>query len=255
MIQTHDEAGVRRLEMERPPSNALSEDLLRGLIEEVRKAQADSSVRCLVLGSALPKYFSSGLDLDELLGLPPERRSELFRSLVRAHRELAAFPRPTIAVIGGAALAGGWILAMACDFRWMSRETGRVALGEVRLGLSPTTAVIRRLCAIAKDQTLAKDLVLHGRTLKAEPALSGGFVDRLAAAGELREEALREARNLAKLPPKAYGAIKRGLNAASGLDADAPWESTLAEFEELFAGAEAQEGLAAMKEKRKPRWE
>ncbi|MFC1679836.1 enoyl-CoA hydratase/isomerase family protein [Elusimicrobiota bacterium] len=255
MIKTTDDAGIRSILMERPPSNVLSLDLMGALSEAFKDAAGDPGVRCVLLGSALPKYFSAGLDLDEIMSLPQKRRLEPFRTVFSVHRQLAGLPKPTIAVIDGTALLGGWIVAMGCDFRWMCSEKGRIALSEVRLGLSPTSPLISRLCAMSKDPTLVKELVLQGRTLKSEQALRGGFVDRLAPSAELMSEAMREARSLAKLAPKAYAAVKRDLNAANGLDDDSVWDKALEGFRGLLDADEAREGLTAQHEKRKPRWD
>lgn len=254
MIKTADEAGVRSMLMERPPSNLLSIDLLRKLEDTFAAASKDPNVRCVLLGSAVPKYFAAGLDLDEILSLPPERKIEPFRTLFAVHRALTRFPKPTIAAIDGAALLGGWIVAMACDFRWMSPEKGRISLSEVRLGLSPTEPLIRRLSAMSKDPSLVKEMVLQGKTLRAQGALRGGFVDRLVAGKDLLPEATREAKSLAKLPPRVYAAVKRDLRAADGLEDETLWETALERFKELLEAPEAAEGLAAQNEKRKPRW-
>ncbi len=253
MIEVEDSEGVRCVRLNRPPSNSLTPEMLRNIRIAVETAGQDG-IRCILLASRIKKYFSAGLDLDALFAPPKEKRIEIFLDLLDTHRTLALYPGPTIAGIGGYAMLGGWILAMACDFRWMAEETGRFALSEIRFGLSPTEFLLRRLRVMGADIVLSKQLVLRGKTLKAADGLKGGFVDRLVPAAELEEAVLQEARRLAKSPPTAYAAVKRSLIDSAGL-ADGLWERSIADFKKIFNGAEAQEGLLAMKEKRTPRWD
>ncbi len=246
---------MRALALDRPPSNALNLVLLDALIREIEDARNDPSVRSLLLVSNNPKYFSSGLDLDEMLSFPDTERASLFERMVAVHRALADFPKPTVAAIEGYALLGGFIIALGCDWRLLAEETGKVALSEVRLGLSPGAALVRLVFGLTGKPVLAKELVLKGRTLKAPEALEAGFIDRCYPAEGFRERAFRESEHLAKIAPSAYAAIKKSARAALLPDEDALWRESREEFERILAVKEAQEGLAAMKEKRKPKWE
>lgn len=245
---------VLRLTLNSPPTNALSAALLAALSREAEAASADAGVRAVLLDSAGGKYFSSGLSLEDLFAVPPERRVELFRALLRAHRTLAELDKPVIAAVGGRAILGGWILAMGCDFRLLV-PSGRVALSEVRYGLTPTEILVRRMLSISNSPAAVKELVLRGKTFTAEAALAAEFVDRIVPEADLETEALAAARALARSAPAAYGKVKRALRAASGAYDAALWDREMADFAALLATDEAAEGLAAMNEKRKPRWE
>ncbi|MBI4386495.1 MAG: enoyl-CoA hydratase/isomerase family protein [Elusimicrobia bacterium] len=251
--QDHD--AVRALLLNRPPSNNLSLALLNALIEEVEAVRADPRVRCLVLGSALPKYFSSGLDLSEMLSLPDGQRPEFFHRLMRVHRALRDLSCPTVAAVGGYALLGGFILTLACDVRCIAEESGRVSLSEIRLGLSPTTPLIRLVLAATGRPGLVKELLLQGKTLKASEALAAGLVDDILPSDGFWDAALHKAHQLAKVPPRAYASVKRAVRSALLPNEDELWAQGAREFQELFSGPEAREGIAAMREKRKPRWE
>ncbi len=253
MVIKEQQGRVRILRLANPPANILTTSLLGVLKGEIELAGRDPSVRCLMLASSYPRYFSTGLDLGEVISLPPERRGEVFGALFATYHALGAFPKPTLAAIGGSAILGGWILAMACDFRLLAEGTGRIALSEIRMGLSPGSELIARLSRISSSPTLVKEMVLRGRTLRADEALVGGFVDRLVPAEALEEESLKEARHLAKLPHGAYASVKRSLwGFAPGGDVLSP--ETLDEFHNLLASPEAQEGVLAMREKRRPRF-
>lgn len=250
MIAVTQVERVRVLRLERPPSNELDLSLLARLRAEARAAAEDPGTRCLVLASALPKYFSSGLDVAEMARLPAGDEAKLFLSLLDTYRELRRLPKPTLAAIGGSAVLGGWIIAMACDVRLMTPE-GRVALSEIRYGLTPSSLLVQRALSLGGDARAVKDLVLRGRALRADEAAAAGLVDRVVAAEVLEAESLKEARALARMAPAAYASVKRSL----WPEDEALWQKSLAEFRETLAGEEAREGLAALKEKRRPRWE
>lgn len=245
---------VRVLRLANPPGNVLNLRLLETLRDEIALAANDPTVRALVLASSYPRYFSTGLDLPEMASRARERQSEHFLRLLDVYRSLRDLPKPTVAAIGGSALLGGWILAMACDFRLLS-DDGRVSLAEIRAGLSPSPILLHRLREISASPAAVKELALKGRTLRADEALSGGLVDRVVPAAQLPEEALKEARLLAKQAPAAYAAVKGGLSQLTPEEEQRLWERSCREFSAIFASAEAQEGLAALREKRRPRYE
>lgn len=245
-----EEGKVRVLLFSRPPGNTLLKADLDALASAVREP---GSARALVLGSSTPKYFSSGLDLEPIVSADPSRRAETFEALLGAYKALLLCPRPVVGALSGAALLGGWILAMACDFRVLASDTGKVALSEVRLGLSPTRLLVSRLSALCKDPRLTKEMVLRGSTIRAEEAFAAGLADELAPESEVLARAVKLAGTLAKAAPNAYASVKSALNAPF-LD-EALWRQSLQDFKDVITGPEGSEGLAAMKEKRRPRWD
>lgn len=253
-LRIEDHGRVRLLLLDRPPANALSFAMLDAIGREAAQADQDDSVRALVIASALPKYFSPGIDLDEILSLPEGERGRMFSKIAAAHRALAAVSKPTAAAMGGSALLGGFVLVLGCDWRWLS-QSGKVSLSEIRLGLTPGPALLGLACAMTGKPGLVKELVLQGRTLRAQEALEAGLVDAVWPEEGFLEAALREAQMLAKLPPKAYASVKKSLRKTMLPEEDAAWQAAQEEFSRLFCGPEAKEGLLAMKEKRKPRWD
>jgi enoyl-CoA hydratase/carnithine racemase len=230
--------------------------LSRAVLDEIRAAadaaSAAPGVRALVLESSVEGYFSSGLDLDELMSLPPERRAANFEALIAAYRAILACPKPTVAALSGSAILGGWILAMACDWRLLA-DGAKVALSEIRAGLSPTSGLIARLSALSSDPRAVKEMVLRGKSLGSSDALAACLVDEVLPAAEVAPAALALAKRAAKSAPQAFADIKRSLN-ASAAD-ESLWSRSLEEFSATFARAEAQEGVAALRAKRRPRWE
>ena len=154
--------------------------------------------------------------------------------------------------MSGSGLLGGWILAMACDWRLLG-EGAKVSLAEIRAALTPTTALIARLRELSCDPRVVKEMVLRGTPLGSAQALAAALVDEVLPEPEVAAASLALARRLAKSPPRAYAAVKRAL--ASGADDDASWSRALDEFSETFEGEEGREGVAALRAKRRPRWE
>lgn len=252
-LAARDEGPVRVLSLTRPPGNTLGLSVLAELRAEIERAAADTKIRALVLGSGLPKYFSSGLDLAEIMAMPEAERPKAFEALLGCYRALLLAPKPVVGALSGAAILGGWIVAMGCDWRVMAEESGKVALSEIRLGLTPTPALVTRLSALSSDQRVVKEMVLRGKTLRAAEALAAGLVDEVVPEAEVAERALALAKRLAKSAPAAFASLKKGLNAP--FLNEALWSRSMAEFGVLISGAEAREGMAAMRDKRRPRWE
>ncbi|MBI4349687.1 MAG: enoyl-CoA hydratase/isomerase family protein [Elusimicrobia bacterium] len=246
MIDREDREGVRTVTMSRPPSNGLSEAFLARLAEEAKAAAAAPEVKAVILRSALPKYFSSGMDGADLMDSGGRPRPQLFENLFLTYRAWLELPKPTVAAVESYALAGGCIVAMSCDFRVIARETGRMALNEIRLGLSPTPLFLSRLLSIGVSPAGVRQLALKGRTLRADEALAVGLVDRVVGAAELNAEAFAEARSLMRLPPLAYAAVKSHLMRSQGPDFETTWRESLAEFPRLVESPEAREALAGV---------
>lgn len=251
-VKIRDEGPVRVLTLSRPPGNALDLAMLEDLRAAALEAGGAASVRALILESDVPRYFSSGLDLAELSALPAARRREPFESLIAAYRALLELPKPAVASMSGSGLLGGWILAMACDWRLLA-ENGKISLAEIRAALTPTAALISRLRELSSDPRAVKDMILRGKTLGADEALAAALVDEVLPESEVREAGLALARRLAKSPPRAYAAVKRAFGRAEA--DDARWARAIEEFSESFAAEEGREGLEALRAKRRPRWE
>ncbi|MEK7288468.1 MAG: enoyl-CoA hydratase/isomerase family protein [Elusimicrobiota bacterium] len=243
--------GVLRLN--RPPANTLSLDFLKALRAEIEEAAQNPSLRCLVITSALKKYFSAGMDLEDILPRPKIEQEQAFFDLFGLYMDLVRFPKPTLIAINGAALLGGWIIAMGCDFRLIAPR-GKIALSEIRLGITPTTMLIEALARMTKNQVLVKEMILMGKTVGAEEALASGLVERIVPAESLMEESLRQAGRLSELPSCAYASIKKSYRTAPGGDPEQFLQASAREFLEIFHGPEAREGLAAMREKRRPKY-
>jgi enoyl-CoA hydratase len=230
--------------------NALNVETLSALRDRLLEVHDDSSVRAIVLTGAGEKAFAAGADIKYMSGLGVEQ-AKAWGALGHAVGELLeSGPLPTIAAINGFALGGGCELALACDFRYAS---ARAKLGqpEINLGIIPGwggTQRLARVCGLG----VAKDLILSGRTIGADEALRLGLVSEIA--DPVLDRALDTARALAARSRAALREAKRALNRALQGNHAANLASEAECFGELFASADAKEGLTAFVEKRTPQF-
>jgi enoyl-CoA hydratase len=227
--------------------NALSDELMDELVSELQRLDRDEAVRCMVLGGS-ERAFAAGADIGELaqssaIELYYARRVERWDAI----RNLWT---PLVAAVSGYCLGGGCELAMSCDLI-IASETARFGQPETSLGIIPGAGGTQRLTR-AVGKATAMDVILSGRLLSADEAHAAGLVARVVAREAWLEEAKRVARDIASKGPVATRLAKEAVNRA--------YESTLQlglEYERRalylsFASEDAQEGLSAFTEKRKP---
>jgi enoyl-CoA hydratase len=228
--------------------NALSFAMLREIGDAIDQV-AQSDARALIVTGAGPKAFCAGADIKELRGrslLDQKRGSELGQGVFA---KLDALSVPSIAVINGHAFGGGFEFAMACTFRLAARQA-KIGLPEIKLGLIPGYGGTQRLPRLV-GEARALEIIMTGRTVDAEEAFRIGLVNRLID-GEPLEAGIAFARELTGFSLRtlefARAAVRRAadLPLSEGLKAEAEL-STLA-----YRTADAEEGMAAFVEKRKP---
>lgn len=221
--------GVRVLTLDRPPANAIDESLLADLDAALAAAARDDAVRAVVLTGA-GSFFSAGFDL-----AAPRRDAEAARRLAvlyrDAHLRLLTLPKPTVAMMGGHAVAGGLVLVLACDYRLGLEGDYRVGLNEVAIGASfPRVAM--EVVRLRLPHARATEVVLGAALYPASQALRLGVVDELLPADRFRATVLRRAARLGGFPREAFAHAKAALVAEAA-------ERTRTESDEEAAAAAA----------------
>lgn len=214
MLRTEEHGDVTVLHVEHGRVNALDLELLDGLTGAV----TGLSDRALVLtGSG--SSFSAGVDLRRILDGGRRYTEDFLTALTRMFRAVFEHPRPTVAAVNGHAIAGGCVLALACDARLMSG--GRIGLRELAVGVPfPVSAleIVRHALGPGVDRA-----VLRAEALGPDQALALGWVDEVAPLDELLSRSIGLAAELASHSAEAYGAMKERLHrpAVTVMDAGA----------------------------------
>ena len=242
------DGSVAIVRLNRPPVNALSEELSNDLAAAFDEC-ADDAIRAVVVTGE--PHFAAGADIKGFQAVYDSGGEEqLARSLVEAIWKLEGLAKPTIAAVRGYALGGGLELAMGADFRYLS-DDAKVGQPEISLGIIPGGGGTQRLPRLVGLQK-AKELNYTGRHVPAQEALEIGVADRVFPADDLMEETMKAAQELAQGPTKAIGAAKRAMNDGWGRPMRKAIEIEAAAFNDAFWTEDAQEGVKAFIEKRKP---
>ena len=206
MIAITQYGPVQEIRMQRPPVNALNDDLLQALEEAVRGAPARGARGLVISGGE--KAYSGGLDVPYLMGLDREGLRGCWSRFFSAARAIASSPIPVVAAIAGHNPAGGCVLALCCDYRVMARGPFRIGLNETQVGLAVPEAIqylLRRVVGPHK----AERLVVAGAMPDAQQALELGMVDALTDAGEVVTLAVNWLNELLALPSGPMLATRR----------------------------------------------
>ncbi|MEW5888286.1 MAG: enoyl-CoA hydratase/isomerase family protein [Pseudomonadota bacterium] len=229
--------------------NAFSHAMTAALGERLRAAEADRSVKCVILTGAGDVAFSSGHDLQEMLA---DRDHASDPELNGAFLLPAKMTTPTIAAVNGYAFAAGFILALSCDMRVCAENASFAAPG-ARIGLLPIGGQLSRL-PMLMPRAIAYEMLTTCREMKADEAARIGFANRVVPRGGALEAALEIAAQLARNSAAVVREIKRGLEtfAHQGAAAAAAFEWQVGK--KLQGEYDAEEGMKAFLEKRSPRF-
>jgi enoyl-CoA hydratase len=214
MFLTQTADGVTTLTLNRPPVNAISEEWVQAF--DAKLDQIGSSCSVLHIRSD-QKVFCAGADLKEMRGRMdmadgPDRMYAYVAAIQRLYFRIEALPQVVLAEIGGAAMGGGFELALACDLRIAANEA-KVGLPEVRLGLVPGAGGTQRLTRLC-GPALASRLILGAEILDGATAAALGVVHWAVPRAELAQHAAELARRVAGLPAAALAASKACIAAA-----------------------------------------
>lgn len=242
------DGAVALVRLDRPPVNALSEEVSQELKQAFTECQ-DPSIRAVVITGQ--PHFAAGADIKGFKEtFDSGGRETSAGALLDAVAILDELAKPTIAAVHGYALGGGCELSLGADFRYMA-EDARIGQPEILLGLIPGAGGTQRLQRLIGFQA-AKELVYSGRQVGAEEALELGYADKVAPTDEVLELAMADAAEWATKATVAIAEAKKALAEGRGV----PLEQALAVeekgFQASFATQDAVEGVSAFVEKREP---
>jgi enoyl-CoA hydratase len=252
--------GVALIELNDPPANTYSYEMMQEIDAAVLSARMDESIHVIVITGAGEKFFCAGANIGMLKDAEPNFKYYFCLHANETMSRLEQTPKLVIAGLNGHTVGGGLEVAMACDLRVARQGSGKIGLPEVALGVLPGTGGTQRLARLL-GKAKAIELMATGTLLSFEDARDLGLVNQLWSDGDLdgstfRESLLEYARQFT--PPhrasKAVGHIKRAVQ--SGLEMSfADGLALERELQQrLFESDDAREGIAANLEKRRPQF-
>lgn len=201
------EGEVVVLILHRGKVNALNEAVVDELRSHLEEVALDASVKAVVL-TGHGKFFSFGLDVPELYSQSREEFTRFVEMFTELYTAVYVYPKPVIAALNGHAIAGGCMLALACDRRLMAAGKGRIGLNEITFGSSVFAGSVEMLRACVGEQN-AEKLLFSGVMSDGDGALALGLVDRIVPAADLPGLALEEASVMASRDGTAFADMKR----------------------------------------------
>jgi enoyl-CoA hydratase len=246
MIHIEPRGPATVLRLDHGKVNALDTELCEELERCLGEVGSDTPGAVVLTGTG--SVFSAGVDLFRVLDGGRRYVESFLPALTRSFEALFTFPRPVVAALNGHAVAGGAILAWACDHRVMARGTGRIGVPEQRVGVPfPTLAleILRHGCPPAHLQ----ELVCGGRTYTPEEALAWGLVDELAEADAVLERALEVAATYAAIPAATFRLTKRQLRRPSLERTEAYAPTFDREVTEIWSAEETREVIQSYLER------
>lgn len=252
-ILVTEEDRVRTITLNRPERrNAMTPGMQQELIAAMNEAAASDCQVVVFAGAG--EAFCAGLDLSALQGMNNKSAAEHTGDAERIallFRTLYDLPKPTIAAVHGAAVAGGTGLATMCDFT-LAVPGAKFGYTEVRIGFVP--AVVSAFLVLQIGEKAARDLLLTGRFFTSEEAERLGLVNEVVAAEKLASRTFELAELLKANSPESLAATKRLLHAQNKTWLDTAISDALEASAEARATHDFREGVSAFLEKRKPVW-
>jgi enoyl-CoA hydratase len=248
-----DQAGVATITLNDPDTrNALSPDMLQGLITAFERARDEDEARCVVLTSSHEKTFSSGASLGGFAGdtslVEKHFSSERFVGLFKL---IGALGKPTVCAADGHVLAGALGIALACDLI-VASERASFGTPEINIGTFPF--MIMALIYRNVPRKKANELLLLGERWSAQEALAAGIVNRVVAEGELDAAVAEWARKLAGKSPVIMRLGKEAMRRQLDMPLDDALDYLRAQLTLAMSTEDIVEGVSAFFEKREPQW-
>jgi enoyl-CoA hydratase/carnithine racemase len=252
--------GISVIELNDPPANTYSYEMMLEIDTAILSARMDPGVHVIVVRGAGEKFFCAGANIGMLKGADPHFKYYFCLHANETLLRLEQTPKLVIAALNGHAVGGGLEVALAADIRIAQKDSGKIGVPEVALGVLPGTGGTQRLARLV-GKARAIELMATGRLMSFDEAKSLGLVHHVWGAEELEGRTFNDAvLDYARqfTPPNraslAVGRMKRAVQsgAEAGLLEGLALERELQQL--LFQSDDAQEGLAAHLEKRPPQF-
>ncbi len=232
---------IAMIKMNRGKVNALNEpmvDELRGVFNSLKINQ---DVRAVIL-TGQGKFFSFGFDVPELYDYSPEEFAGYLRKFTDLYTDMFVFPKPLVAAINGHAVAGGCMLATACDVRLMVGGKAKISLNEITFGSSVFAGSVEMLRYIVGSRN-AEKILFGGKMLSADDAHSMRLIDQVVHENSLLNSATMRATEMAVNNPHAFAGVKGLLRNPIAARMRQDEEPSIADFVKIWYSPKTRESL------------
>ncbi len=237
--------GIGTIRLNRPPVNALNDQLTAELAEAARAAESSDAVRAVIIYGG-EKVFAAGADIGQMAEASYPEMAVYSGRLQATMGLIAGIPKPVVAAITGYALGGGLELALAADFR-VAGESARLGQPEILLGVIPGAGGTQRLPRLV-GPARAKDIVFSGRMVKAAEAHAIGLVDVVAPDDSVYQAAQDMVKQYAAGPALALRAAKQAIDHGLDVDLATGLEIERVQFAALFGTEDQRAGMRSFLE-------
>ena len=209
MIDVDVKSGIAVLRMQHGKVNAMDMEFCQALIAELENLESSDCRGAILTGNN--RVFSAGVDLVRLLDGGADYLEQFLPTLTDCFKTIFRFPKPIVAAINGHAMAGGCVLAAACDVR-LTHSKARIGIPELRVGVPlPSIAIEIMRFAVAAEALQA--MVNGGRNYRGETAVRVGLADQIVVPERLLEMAISAAEEMLTIPAAVFSISKRQLRA------------------------------------------
>jgi len=240
-IDISTDSGIATVRINRPKVNALNERLIDELSGAFRDMSGDTETKAVVL-TGEGSFFSFGFDIPELIDYEKGSFHKFVSKFSMLVRDVFMYPKPVTAALNGHTVAGGCILAIACDLRVMSQGKAKIALNELTFGSTVFTSIVEML-RYTVGSANAQRLLYSGKMNTAEEALALGLVDEIRPAEEVLEAATNFASGLSSLNADAFRSVKKLLRKTAYERMQAEEGRAVSEFVDIWYSQETRRNL------------
>jgi enoyl-CoA hydratase/carnithine racemase len=224
--------------------NALNEPMVEELTKSFEDLEADNEVKSIIFtGSG--KFFSFGFDVPEFLNYSKSDFIKYLEKFTNFYTYLFLFPKPIVAALNGHTIAGGCMLATACDFRLMVTGKAKISLNEITFG-SPVLAGSVEMLRYCVGSRNAQSILYSGAMYSAEEAFELGLVDQVSSEDALAEDARKVAKELAQKDSSAFKSIKHLLRKPAVEEMIKREKDAILEFVDIWYSEQTWENLKAI---------
>lgn len=232
---------VAEITLNRPKVNAINRRVVRELAQCFEEIRGDDTAKAVIL-TGEGSFFSFGFDVPELYDYEKKDFAEFMFHFSNMLRNVFLFPKPVVAALNGHTIAGGCILALACDYRVMAAEKAKISLNEITFGSTLFSSAVEILRLLVGSRN-ASTILYSGRMHSADEALHLGLIDKAVAKEELLSSARSVAEDLASKDASAFKGIKYLLRSRIADYIKASEEESIRKFVDIWYSESARASL------------